>query len=61
MHPGAPGWLSQASAFGLGYDPGVPGSSPMLDSLLGGESTSPSPSPSASSLTLAHSFSQTDG
>ena len=33
------------SAFSLGHDPGVLGSSPISGSLLSGESASPSPSP----------------
>ena len=37
------GSVSQASALSSGRDPGVPGSSPALGSLLGGESASPSP------------------
>ena len=37
---GAPGWLSQASAFDSGHDPGVLGLSPTWGSLLSKESAS---------------------
>ena len=52
---GVPGWLSGLAlwvpvglvgAFGLGHDPGVPGLSHTLGSLLSGESASPFPSAS---------------
>ena len=36
------GSVSEASAFGLGHDPGVLGSSPISGSLLSEESASPS-------------------
>ena len=42
------GSVSYASAFGLGHDPRVLGSSPALGSLLSGESASPSACVSAS-------------
>ena len=48
------GSVSQTSAFGLGHDPRVLRSSPVLGSLLNGKSTSPSPSaaPPACDLSL---------
>ena len=47
------GLISYVSAFSSGHDLGVLGQSPVLGSLLSGQSTSPSASPSAPPFPLA--------
>ena len=51
-----PGWLSRSSAFSSGHDPRVLGLSPMLGSLLSGESASPSPIAPPLTLSFSCSF-----